>query len=137
MALKMRAHHLYCGRYIPKYFGWQRGQIYRNTEAKIIDAISPDNAEPVELVQGCDTLCPECPECRDGRCASPAGSEDEVRKWDAIVCKELGWTYGTVRTGGEWWDLVEKKRPLAFCARCGLRRDCLLEQALRDTGRLT
>jgi len=136
MTHKMRAHHLYCGRYIPKYFGQQRGEAYRKVEAAMIDSIAPGKTERVELVLGCDELCPFCPECRDNRCNHPGGSEDEVRKWDAIICREMGWNYGTVLAGAEWWDLAEKKRPLNFCKRCNLLKDCSLAPALKQQGRL-
>jgi hypothetical protein len=131
----MRAHHLYCGRYIPRYFAEQRGPVYTKVEADMINAINPGGPQDVELVLGTDMLCPSCPECKNNRCGHPGGNEDEVRKWDAIVCRELGWKYGTVRTGGEWWDTAEKKRPLDFCRRCGLLKDCGIIPALRKWGR--
>jgi hypothetical protein len=136
MPYRMRAHHLYCGRYIPRYFAQQRGETYKRVESEMIDAISPGNSQPVELVLGTDMLCPVCPECRNNRCEHPRGNEEEVRKWDAIICKEMGWKYGTVLTGGQWWDLAEKKRPLDFCRRCNLLKDCSLIPTLKKQNRL-
>jgi len=122
----MRPHHLFCGRFYPKYFGEQRGKRYRELESSMIGAISYGNENEVEMVQGTDELCRACSDYRDGRCASPKGSEGEVRKWDAIIVKALGVPYGTIMKGSEWWELSEKIRPLAFCPRCSLRKDCVM-----------
>jgi hypothetical protein len=126
MKHRMRPHHLFCGRFIPKYFGERRGKKYRELESFMIATISFGNQDEVEMIMGPDELCPACEDYEDGRCASPEGNEDEVRKWDAIIVKALGVPYGTVMKGGEWWELSEKIRPLAFCPRCSLRKDCVM-----------
>jgi len=126
MKKSMRPHHLFCGRFYPKYFGEQRGKRFRELESSMIGAISYGNRNAVEMVQGTDELCRACSDYKDGRCASPNGNEDEVRKWDAIIVRAFGVPYGTVMEGGEWWKLTEKIRPLAFCRRCSLRKDCVM-----------
>lgn len=53
-----------------------------------------------------------------GRGEDPIGNEEEVRKLDAIIWRELGWSVGTIMTGVEWRRSSQRKVPLQFCKRC-------------------
>ena len=66
------------------------------------------------VIEGVDELCQVCPLCVDERCSSPLGNEDEVRKWDAILLKELVLPFGSCLTSSEWRALIEQKTRLNF-----------------------
>ena len=74
--------------------------------------------------EGVDELCRECPLRTGECCASPQGNEDEVRKWDAILLKELGVSYGSCFTAEEWQKLIEKRMPFKLCRRCYWKQVC-------------
>jgi len=78
----------------------------------------------VEIVVGVDELCQACPLCRDNRCQSPEGDEEEVRKWDSIIFNGLGVSVGTTLTASAWRELIRQKSPLDFCCRCRLSSYC-------------
>jgi len=78
------------------------------------------------VAEGVDELCQQCPLCTDDRCSSPLGNEDEVRKWDAILLKELGLAFGTCLTAGEWQALIKQKTPFKLCRKCQWRQACII-----------
>jgi len=88
------------------------GAFLSQPEAKII------------VVEGVDELCRACPLCIDERCSSPRGSEDKVRKWDAILLKELGLPFGSCLTSTEWQALLEQKTPFKICQKCQWKQVC-------------
>lgn len=78
----------------------------------------------ITVAEGVDELCRQCLYCVDGRCNSPQGNEDEVRKWDAILLKELGLSLGSCLTSGEWQGLIKQKIPFKLCQRCQWKQVC-------------
>jgi hypothetical protein len=76
------------------------------------------------VIEGADELCLECPLCIGGRCVSPRGDEDAVRKWDAILLKELGVTFNTCLTCNQWHELIEPKLPFKICQKCQWKSRC-------------
>jgi hypothetical protein len=76
------------------------------------------------VIEGVDKLCRQCLLCVDERCTSPRGNEKAVRKWDAILLKEVGLPSGTCLTSGEWQALIKQKVPFRFCRKCQWQRLC-------------
>jgi len=115
--LRLRAHHVYCSQFWRiDYSG--RGRAFCQVEASIKDTLRQGQDVLVELVEDVDDLCEVCPYLGNGRCESPLGNEEEVRKKDAIVRRELGWSVGTRMAGAEWRRSSQRKVPLQFCKRC-------------------
>ena len=90
----------------------ERGPDYQRVNDKIMSVLLSQPESVVMVIEGLDELCNVCPVCVDERCSSPLGNEDEVRKWDAILLKELGLPFGSCLTSGEWRALIEQKNPL-------------------------
>jgi len=79
----------------------------------------------IEVVEGADDLCQECPLCQDGRCQSPDGDETAVRKWDAIVLKTLEAGYGDRLTGAQFMARIKRKVPTSLClTKCRWKSAC-------------
>ena len=54
-------------------------------------------------------------------------NEDKVRKWDAIILKGLGISYGEKRTIQELREIIGRKAPLDFCrTRCPWKAICTI-----------
>lgn len=121
--LRLRAHHVYCSQFWRIDYS-DRGQEFCRVEASIEDALRQGRDVLVELVEGIDDLCEVCPYLGNGRCQSPRGNEEEVRKLDAIIQKELRWSVGTRMTAAEWQRSSRRKVPLEFCKRCKARGRC-------------
>ncbi len=118
----LRAHHVCCIRFWQQSFA-ERGPAF----AQLLDGIKailsqPDT--PIMVSEGIDELCHRCPDRAGERCNSPLGSEDEVRKWDSILMRELGLPFGSCLTASEWQSLVEQKVPFKLCRRCQWRQIC-------------
>jgi len=121
--MPLRPHHLYCDLFGSWDFS-ERGKAFVDTEHKIKITLSTPEAL-IEVVQGPDILCQVCPDYRNNRCQSPRGNEDQVRKWDGILIRELGIDYGTVLTPTKLKALASSKAPLTFCQnRCRRRATC-------------
>ena len=121
--LRLRAHHICC---LP-FARWEfeeRGSAYDRVRNMIISILHSQPESEVMVVEGVDELCRHCPLCIDARCASPKGNEDEVRKWDAILLKELDLPFGTCLTSGEWRALIKRKTPFNLCQRCQWQQLC-------------
>jgi hypothetical protein len=122
--LRLRPHHIFCLR----FSSWslpERGDAFNIQEQQIRQTLKSDVETIIEVVEGIDGLCSVCPLCRDGRCQSAEGDETEVRKWDAIILKEIGMCYGDRLSAGEFSKLILGKAPLRFCeTRCRLRGTC-------------
>ena len=129
VVMRLRAHHICCA---PFWTGAQgsRGPRFQQAEDTVRSMfLSPTNSK-VMVVEGADDLCQYCPLCIDGRCASPQGEEEEVRKWDTILLKELGVPFNSSLTCRQWHDLVEQKVPLKICRRCLWRKECTVGSRL-------
>jgi hypothetical protein len=122
--LRLRPHHVFCER----FSSWilpERGEAFNDLERKIREALGSGTDVVIEVVEGVDDLCRVCPLCQNDRCQSPEGDEDQVRKWDAIVLKGMGVSYGDKLTGKGFSVLIGDKAPLAFCHnQCKLRSAC-------------
>ncbi len=121
---KFRPHHIFCLRFLEMEFP-ERGEGYMLAKQKIKEILQKEDDVLVEIAEGIDELCHACINCQDDQCQSPQGSEESVRKWDSILLKGLGISYGDTRTSKEWRKLIEQKAPLHFCqARCPKRSIC-------------
>lgn len=121
--LKLRAHHICC---LPSA-EWdfkERGAAFQQAKDKIRSVLLSQPDVPVMIIEGPDELCQHCTLLVNGRCASPEGGEDVVRKWDAILLKELGLPFETCLTSGEWQSFIKKKAPFRLCQRCQWRQSC-------------
>ena len=121
--MKLRAHHIYCLRFLTVNLS-DRGEEYIRVEDRIKQTMRQSVTQPVTLICGIDELCKVCPLCLDSRCQSEMGDEEEVRKWDSIIMKELGVTDGATFTAVEWRKLIGFKFPLTFCKRCKAKEFC-------------
>ena len=127
--LKLRAHHLCCLRFVdivPEGCSPE----FRQTERSIKEMLLSAPDAPVMVIEGTDGLCRTCPVYVDGRCESPQGNEEEVRKYDAILLKELGASFGDCLTAGEWQALVQQKTPFKICHKCKTRGICSVGSGL-------
>jgi hypothetical protein len=124
MIERYRPHHIVCERFMKVEFP-ERGVEFTETQQRRKDLIESNDNTLVEPVEGVDNLCAKCPDCHDGRCSSPLGGEEAVRKWDVIILKGLGVEFGEARTPEGWRRLMEEKLPFDFCRnRCGYRTRC-------------
>lgn len=124
--LKLRPHHTYCHRF-HVWDSSDRGEAFNRVKQKITGTIESGRDAVIEFVEGVDELCNVCSFCQNDRCQNPQGNEDETRKWDAIILKGLGISYGDRMTAKELSELTDKKAPLAFCqTRCRYRDACLV-----------
>jgi hypothetical protein len=105
----------------------ERGPDYARLEDNIKAVLSSQPDTMIKVVEGTDELCQLCLNCVDGRCASPLGDEEGVRKWDAILLKELDLPFGTCMASAEWKALIEKKIPFKLCQRCQWRTRCAVD----------
>ena len=121
--MKLRVHHIYCVPFL-KHISWERGDEFIQVANRIKQTMHGQAEEPVEVIWGVDELCQVCPMCKNDRCQSPEGDEEEIRKMDSIILKGLGVSVGTVLTVGEWRKLIEQKAPLEICRRCRARSIC-------------
>lgn len=122
--VKFRPHHIFCMRFLQAEFP-ERGEEFEHADQRTKDIIQACDDTPVEVTEGIDELCRVCPDCREDRCENPQGDEEAVRKWDNIILKGLGVSYGETKTSEEWCMLIKKKAPLDFCqTRCPWKSSC-------------
>jgi len=97
VVMRLRAHHICC---VPFWTGAVegRGLRFEEVENRVRSRLLSSAGHKVMVIEGVDELCRECPLCINGRCASPDGDEDAVRKWDAILLRELGVDFSTCLT---------------------------------------
>ena len=121
---KFRPHHIFCERFLRIDFQ-ERGEEFQQVEQRTKDIIERGDELLVEVTEGIDELCRVCPNCRDERCQSPQGDEEAVRKFDGIILKGLGISYGETKTSKQWCMLIKQKAPLDFCqTRCPWKLNC-------------
>jgi len=126
--MKLRPHHILCVGFMTAEYP-ERGESFLRVEQRVKDVVWSDDETPVEAAHGADELCHVCPHCRDDRCEHPQGKEEAARKWDGILLKELGISYGEKRTSKEWRLLIHEKAPLGFCqTRCPSRSGCTVSR---------
>ena len=123
---KLRPHHIFCKTFLILDFP-KRGEEFKKVSLAIKELIESNSDAMIEIIQGVDELCKWCPDCREDRCESPNGNEDKVRKWDAIILKGLGISYGEKRTIQELREIIGRKAPLDFCrTRCPWKAICTI-----------
>ena len=104
---------------------FDRGEAFNALATQIKEALESQADTLIEVIEGPDDLCQECPLCRDARCQSPDGDETSVRKWDAIVLKGLAISYGDRLTAGHLMALIKQKVPLPLClTKCRWKNAC-------------
>ena len=122
--LRLRPHHMFCEGFLGAEFP-ERGEEFGKIEHTIRETLTSGVETVLEVMEGPDLLCQSCPLCRDGRCQSPGGNEEEVRKWDAKILKGLGIAYRERKTVQEFRALIMQKAPLVFCqTKCPWRESC-------------
>lgn len=121
---RLRPHHVFCKTFLTLDFPERSGE-YKRVSLAIKELIESNSDAMIEIIQGVDELCRSCSDCRVDRCESPNGNEDEVRKWDAIILKGLGVSYGEKLTIQELSEIIGRKAPLDFCrTRCPWKANC-------------
>jgi len=102
----------------------ERGADFLQIRDKLNSVLLSQPEAMIIVEEGVDDLCQQCFYNVDGRCASPQGNEDTVRKWDAILLKELGLSFGTSLSAAEWLALIERKIPFKICRKCQWKSNC-------------
>lgn len=130
--MQLRAHHICC---IPFWFKApeDRGRHFQKVETRIRTMLRSAADSKVTVIEGVDEICQECPFCVNERCTSPNGNEDAVRKWDAVLLKELGVPVNTCLTCSQWRSLVEQKVPFKLCQKCQWKKECRVGSSLLQT----
>jgi len=121
--LKLRAHHICCAPFFT-YDASDRGTRYLQVGSRIKQTLRSEPDSIVMVIEGVDELCKVCPLCKGDRCESPLGNEEAVRKWDAVLLKELGLSFGEALKVRQWQSLIRKKQPFRLCQRCQWRKVC-------------
>lgn len=120
---RLRAHHIYCVPFL-RLDAPERGAKYREIKGRIRQAMREEQQGTIEIIEGVDELCLACPLGALGRCESPNGNEEEVRKWDALVLKGLGLSPGSVVSVQRLRELARDKPTIPLCRRCRWRGSC-------------
>ena len=125
--LKLRPHHAFCLRFLPLdtfTIPVQGAAAIANFD-KVTRTLKSSPDTLITLVKGIDDICCLCPLNLDDRCQNPQGNENETRKWDAIILKELCLSYDANITVDQLHALTTEKSPLIFCkTRCPHRMVC-------------
>ena len=121
--MRLRPHHICCIRFWDNSFS-DRGAGFLKTEDKIKETVRAGSETRITTIEGADELCRQCPLCVSESCASPRGGETEVRKWDAILLRELELPYNTCLSAAEWRKLIDEKIPFKLCQKCQWRETC-------------
>jgi hypothetical protein len=122
--LRLRPHHIMCEPFL-ELDVFDRGQAFNTLATRIKEALESQADTLIEVTEGTDDLCKECPLCRDARCQSPDGDETSVRKWDALVLKGLEISYGDRLTAGHLMKLIRQEVPIQLClTKCRWKNAC-------------
>ncbi len=132
ITLKLRAHHICCIPFLTYDFS-DRGIKYLQVGNIIKQTLSSEPDSTIMVIEGADELCKVCPLCQEDRCQSPLGDEEAVRKWDAVLLKELGLSFGEALKVRQWQSLIKKKRPFRLCQRCQWRESCSVSAGQQTT----
>ena len=125
--LRLRPHHIFCDTFLPQG-DLGRGDEFSRALGEIRELVRERDDVAVVVTEGPDQLCERCPHFGNGRCESPAGDEEKVRRWDAKILAGLSVSYGERFAAGELLALVREKAPLEFCrTRCPWRSFCGVE----------
>ena len=130
--MRLRPHHICCIRFWEKGFS-ERGPDFLRVEDKIKETISTGSEACITTIEGPDELCQQCPLCVSERCSSPLGGETEVRKWDAVLLRELELPYNTCLSATEWRKLIDDKTPFKLCRKCQWRETCRAGRKLQHS----
>jgi hypothetical protein len=104
---------------------FNRGEAFNALANRIREALESQADTIIEVIEGVDDLCQTCPLCQDGRCQSPDGDENAVRKWDAIVLRGMAISYGDRLTAARLMALIRQKVPLPLClTKCRWKNAC-------------
>ena len=121
--LKLRAHHICCSPVLTSDVS-DRGEKFLQVKDKIRHTLRSELDSTLMVIEGVDELCKECPLCEGDRCGSPLGGEEQVRRWDAVLLKELGLSFGKVFKVRELQSLLKERSPFRLCHRCRWRENC-------------
>jgi len=122
--LRLRPHHIMCEPFMVLET-FERGEAFNSLAKHIKESLESESDTLIEVIEGTDDLCQECPLCRDARCQSPDGDETSVRKWDAIVLRGLEISYRDRLTAGHLMALIKQKVPLQLClTKCRWKNAC-------------
>ena len=125
--LKLRPHHAFCMQFlrIDDFPTHVQGSAAQTNLDKITATLKSSPDTLITLVKGMDDICCVCPFYLDDRCQYPLGNEEETRKWDAIVLKELCLSYDANITVEQLHALTTEKSPLTFCrTKCPYSKIC-------------
>lgn len=122
--LRLRPHHIMCEPFMVLE-AFDRGRAFAALATLIKQSLESESDMLIEVTEGPDDLCAECPLCREGGCRSPDGDEPSVRKWDAIVLRALEVSYGDRLTGAQLMPRIRRKLPMPLClTRCQWKSVC-------------
>ena len=122
--LRLRPHHILCGRFIPLEF-LTRGEEFTFALNKIKELTQSDSDLIITVTEGPDQVCKSCPDYRNDHCENPFGNEEAVRKWDSKILKGLVISYGQEITVIALLALIRERAPLEFCqTRCPWKTLC-------------
>ncbi len=122
---RLRAHHIFCAPALRMDYK-ERSVEFRQLDKEIKRVLLTEPDTEITLIEGNDALCQTCCWYSARGCVSPKGDEKAVRAWDAILLKELGITYGTGKTAGEWRALAHEKTPFRLCCKCHWQHNCAI-----------
>ena len=122
--IRLRPHHLLCTRYL-QLDPSGRGRRFSEEIDRVKELLRSDRGDVIDIIDGPDELCSACPELRSGRCESPQGDEDAVKKFDRLILRELALSFGDTKTSKEIAHIIQRDAPLDFCrTKCPWRPQC-------------
>ncbi len=122
--LRLRPHHIMCEPFLVLET-FERGQAFAALATLIKQSLETESDMVIQVVEGPDDLCEECPLCKNDHCQSPDGDEASVRRWDEIVLKTLEVVYGDRLTGAQFMARIKKKVPTSLClTKCRWKSAC-------------
>ena len=120
--IKLRAHHICCSS-LNLMAAADRGAKFAQQQQLIYDMLHSETAN-IQVAEGVDYLCAACLYRKGNLCEAPNGGDEGVRKWDAILIRELGISFGTVMSAPKWRTILAAKKPFQLCTRCNYRSIC-------------
>lgn len=122
--LRLRPHHIMCQPFL-MLETFDRGQAFAALATLIRESLDTESDMVIQVVEGPDDLCLECPLCKNDRCQSPDGDEASVRKWDHIVLQTLEVAYGDRFTAKHFMARIRRKVPATLClTKCRWKAAC-------------